>query len=46
MQQQINTVNFPRVPIDEVSLKNKKALYELMIRSGWFLPKLSSKFMN
>jgi len=32
--------------VDDVNLKNKKALYELMVRSGWFLPKLSSKFMN
>ena len=34
------------VNVDDVNLKNKKALYELMVRSGWFLPKLSSKFMN
>ena len=32
--------------VDDVNLKNKKALYELMIRNGWFLPKLSSKYMN
>ena len=35
-----------QVPLDEANLKNKKALYELMIRDGWYLAKLKSKFMN
>ncbi len=32
--------------MSEASLKDKKALYELMIRDGYFLPKLSSKYVN
>ena len=34
------------VPAAEANLKNKQAFYELMIRDGYFLPKLSSKFVN
>jgi len=34
------------VELEEANLKNKKAFYELMIRDGWFLAKLSSKFIN
>jgi hypothetical protein len=44
-QQQIIT-NQQEVAVEDVNLKNKKALYELMVRDGWFLAKLSSKFMN
>jgi len=32
--------------LEDVNLKNKRALYELMVRDGWYLPKLNSKFMN
>ena len=34
------------VTMEDANLKNKKALHELMVRDGWFLPSLSSKFMN
>ena len=34
------------VPASEANLRNKEAFYELMIRDGYFLPKLSSKFVN
>jgi hypothetical protein len=34
------------VPAAEASLRNKEAFYELMLREGYFLPKLSSKFVN
>jgi len=30
----------------EANLKNKQAFYELMLRDGYFLPKLNSKFIN
>jgi hypothetical protein len=30
----------------DANLKNKQAFYELMIRDGYYLPKLNSKFMN
>ena len=30
----------------DANLKNKQAFYELMIRDGYYLPKLTSKFMN
>ena len=47
MQAQINQqMVAAQVPLDEANLKNKKALYELMIRDGWYLAKLKSKFMN
>ena len=30
----------------DANLKNKQAFYELMIRDGYYLPKLNSKYMN
>ena len=31
---------------EDASLKDKRAYYELLVRAGFFLPKLSSKFIN
>ena len=31
---------------EEAAIRDKKAFYELLTRSGWYLPKLSSKFIN
>jgi len=35
-----------QVNAEEAAIKDKKAYYELLVRAGWFLPKLSSKFIN
>jgi hypothetical protein len=31
---------------EDASLRDKRAYYELLVRAGFFLPKLSSKFIN
>ena len=43
---QAQQVQHMDVPAAEASLRNKEAFYELMLREGYFLPKLSSKFVN
>ena len=32
--------------MEDAAIKDKRAYYELLVRAGWFLPKLSSKFIN
>ena len=36
----------PTVNAEDASLRDKRAFYELLVRAGFFLPKLSSKFVN
>ena len=36
----------PQVSLNDAAIKDKKAYYELLVRAGWYLPKLSSKFIN
>lgn len=36
----------PGVNPEDASLRDKRAFYELLVRAGFFLPKLSSKFVN
>ena len=31
---------------DDAAIKDKRAYYELLVRQGFYLPKLSSKFIN
>ena len=38
--------NSQAVNPEEAAIRDKKAFYELLTRSGWYLPKLSSKFIN
>jgi len=55
MQDQIDTSQLsqllnpnvnPDVNPDDAAIKDKRAYYELLVRSGWFLPKFTSKFIN
>ena len=39
-------VNNLQVSLEDANIKDKKAYYELLVRNGWYLPKLSSKFIN
>ena len=39
-------VNNMQVSLEDAAIKDKKAYYELLVRTGWYLPKLSSKFIN
>jgi len=31
---------------EEAALRDKRSYYELLVRAGFFMPKLSSKFIN